>query len=197
LRLGGVTGFWELDKVWPNSLAVGLAVDPSEPYVTVSGGYLAADVDFGGGPRDWAGGLDAFVVQYDHSGHYRWDHTWGSAGQDSMNGLAVDADGNLYGAGAISGATDFGGGPRPTAGSTTRYLARFDLAGTYAWDATWGVASGDFNSGPPAVGAGLAFFIGSATAAIDADPGAGTLTLLPRGDYDGVLVALNANTGRF
>lgn len=83
--------------------------------IVVSGIYDDT-VDFDPGPgvaerRVVQGGSSAFAVSFSTSGAFRWVSTFVSTGSCNPEGLAMDAAGDVYVAGAFSGLTDFDPGP--------------------------------------------------------------------------------------
>lgn len=113
-----------------------------------SGSVFAAGVfwgssDFGGGMRASIGMLDAFVVSFDALGNHLWDRTYGSAGQDEANAVAVSTNGDLAVAGHFRGGIDFGGGMRtPTSSGGNGYVLRLDHRGAHRWDRILELSSG-------------------------------------------------------
>ena len=54
-----------------------------------------------------AGGKDIFVCKFSSAGAYTWAKNMGGTGDDSGNGIAVDASGNVYTTGYFNGTADF------------------------------------------------------------------------------------------
>ena len=125
-----------------------------------------------------------------------WAVTWGGAGREYGNWVAVDGSGNTYVAGSFSSATDFDPGDgvdihSPNGGFDT-FVCKFDLSGKYQWARTWG--------GPGADPGFPSWFEGATGCAVDSsgnvyvpytyqgtcdlDPGLGVDWHTPVGDYD-------------
>lgn len=58
---------------------------------------------FAGEIYDSAGGQDLFVQKVDSSGNTLWEMTYGNDASDLMNGISVDANGDIYAVGSVSG----------------------------------------------------------------------------------------------
>ena len=72
------------------------------------GGYFFGQLDLGGGPLTSAGSTDGFLARLDPSGAHVWSKSFGGPDGDQLNGLVVDAAGNVAVAGAIGGRRDDG-----------------------------------------------------------------------------------------
>ncbi|HTQ06929.1 MAG TPA: SBBP repeat-containing protein [Polyangiaceae bacterium] len=72
-----------------------------------------------------AGGLDAFLAEYDGSGNLLWRRQFGSAGDDRPWSLAVDAAGNAYVAGTTNGSLD----GASASGWDSLFVVQFDTNG--------------------------------------------------------------------
>jgi hypothetical protein len=110
-----------------------VAVDGSGN-VLVAGNFRGT-TDLGSGPLTSSGGLDMFVAKYSASGEFVWAKRFGSAnGDDSANGLAVDAGGNVIVTGYFTATVGFGGATlsAPYLGINT-FLAKFSPTGAHLW----------------------------------------------------------------
>lgn len=115
-----------------NEGVYGVAMDGSGNVVV--SGYAIKPVDFGGGLLAALGSSDAFVAKYAaSSGAHQWSRRLGGLGNDYGYGVAVDASGNIYVAGAIGGLASFGGLSLPLLGSSDGFLAKFGPTGTPLW----------------------------------------------------------------
>jgi len=116
-----------------------IAVDGVGNVVAVSS--FSALTDFGGGERTSNGGVDAAVWSLDSDGTYRWDRTFGGAGDDAMDHVAVSDDGSVTAVGVFEGPADFGGGNR----TETRglFALRLTSRGAYLWDRSVALAASD------------------------------------------------------
>src|SRR5262249_5464222 len=73
-------------------------------------GIFRGTADLGRGPLTSLGGLDMFVAKYSPSGDPLWAKRFGDMYDDSANGIAVDAAGNVVVTGNFGWRIDFGGG---------------------------------------------------------------------------------------
>jgi len=149
------------------STAWGLAVDATGNALVI--GKHDSPVDFGGGPLTTPGG---FVVKFSGAdGSHLWST---SIGNTRVEGVAVDATGNLLVTGQFVGSVDIGGGPLTPAGECAIFVAKLSGAhGSHIWskgfgttgctsdqqqvavDATGNVlTTGDFNTGTVDFGGG-------------------------------------------
>ena len=87
------------------------AIESNSNGDVVVGGFLhsqSMDADPGPGVATLnASGLsDAYIVVLDQDGNFRWAHEYGTAGEESIKGVATDASGNIYVNAGISGSVD-------------------------------------------------------------------------------------------
>jgi Beta-propeller repeat len=76
-----------------------------------------------------AGGIDAFLAEYDTSGNLLWRKQFGSSGDDLAWGVAVDSAGNAYVAGTTNGSLD----GASSAGWDAAFVVQFDSSGNRGW----------------------------------------------------------------
>lgn len=109
---------------------VGICSDPSGNIFVC--GKFSGTVNFGGGSVTSSGGLDLFVVKYSSTGGFLWSKLLGDTLDDSANGVACDASGNVVVTGFFSGSVNFGGGVISTPfGNPNVFLAKYSSTGTY------------------------------------------------------------------
>jgi hypothetical protein len=101
-------------------------------------GFFEDSVNFGDGPRNAAGGRDAFVGRYNAAGDLRWAKTFGGPGNDQADALAVDQDGNIHVSDHFAQQIDFGAGPVNSSGDDDAYVISVDSAGALRWAVTFG-----------------------------------------------------------
>lgn len=114
--------------------------------VYVVGRYASLNCDFnpGGAPdiHSTNGDRDIFLAKYDPSGNFKWARTWGAAGWDTPNGLAVDESNNVYVTGWFFGAVDFdladGKIELTSNGDSDIFLVKFNPSGDLQWATSWG-----------------------------------------------------------
>lgn len=104
------------------------------------GGYFQDTFDLNPDPivEDLAvstGGGDIFIVKLDSAGNYVWGKQIGGSSSDDLNGMAVDAAGNIYATGYSSGNVDFDPGTGyhwlPSGGRG--YLLALNADGDFRW----------------------------------------------------------------
>ncbi|MCP4134732.1 MAG: hypothetical protein GY754_27405, partial [bacterium] len=83
--------------------------------------------DLGGNGN--AGGSDVFLVKYNTKGEIVWLNQLGSSASETVEGIALDRDGNIIIAGYTSGDLD-GNGNR---GEADAFLAKFNASGEQLW----------------------------------------------------------------
>ena len=122
-----------------------LTVDPSGNAVVAG----QSDDAWGAPIRAWAGNYDGFVAKVDTNGALKWNTFLGGgvAGTDYDDcfGVAADAAGNLYVAGASDGT--WGAPIRAAAGGSDAFVAKLDASGALLWNTFLGGATSDSASG--------------------------------------------------
>jgi hypothetical protein len=83
-------------------------------------------------------GYDAFVAKYDAAGNRVWINEFGTTGNESAGGVAVDGLGNVFVVGNTTGS--LGG---PNAGGNDTFLAKFDVDGNQLWIHQFGTTADD------------------------------------------------------
>src|SRR5262249_15332426 len=146
----------------------GLAVDRSGNLLVT--GSFGATMDLGGGSLRSVGSSDGFVAKFSGvDGSYIWAKTFGTAGPDIGNGVAVDPIivNGIVG-GTLGGAFNFGTGMTTSAGI---FLAAYDALGNNLWGKTFNTsiipANGNDSGNAVAVDAnGNILLCGAVTASI-------------------------------
>lgn len=117
--------------------------------------YAAIQVAAGLDGNTAFGAADVFVVKYRADGQKVWSSQIGSAGNDLVNGIAVDASGNVYVVGGTAG--NFQG---TNAGSSDAFVAKLGAAdGAFLWSRQFGTAVFDA-ANAVAVGADGVYVVG-------------------------------------
>jgi cysteine-rich repeat protein len=116
----------------------GAAFDKDANLVVV--GSFNGTANFGSGPVADLGSGDVFVMKLDPSGNVLFAKRFGGTGQDTANGVAVDAAGNIYVAGRVNGSIDFGGGVLASKGYDA-FLLKLDSSGNHVWSKMYGDSS--------------------------------------------------------
>jgi hypothetical protein len=106
--------------------------------VDASGGiYLAGlfrdTVDFGGGARFTARGVDGFLARLGAGGEVRWARQLGGANDDIASTLAVDPQGKAVVVGSFSDKLSVGDGTLESEGADDMFVAMFDPDGRRRW----------------------------------------------------------------
>ncbi len=73
-------------------------------------------------------GTDVVVLKFDPAGTIVWGKQFGSTANETANGIAVDAAGNVHFTGYSSGSVDFGGGLLPGV-----FVVKLNPAGGHLW----------------------------------------------------------------
>jgi hypothetical protein len=117
-----------------------------------------------------AGGTDAFVAKYDDNGVRLWVRQFGSANDDFAFGVAVDASGNVYAAGATYGSVD---NTTPSAGGADMMLLRYDTDGNLQWARQRGTPAADVGMGVAVDASGDGWVCGTTGGAFDGNAARG------------------------
>jgi hypothetical protein len=135
--------------------AVAVAVD-SNSDVLVTGMFHGSFV-VGSTTLTSSGGSDIFVAKLSRAtGDVLWIKTFGSPGDDYGVAIATDANDNVYLAGQLAGAIDFGGGARTPAGSVDAFVVKLTATGQHGWSNTFGGPYLDSASGLSVAGSTVA-----------------------------------------
>lgn len=113
----------------------GVAVDGAgNVYV---GGYTESSLD--GTPI--LGGYDAFVRMYDAAGSVQWTWQFGTAADDWVHAVAVDADGSVYVSGGTHGDLD---AVNADPEDPDVFVHKYDAAGNVQWAVQQGTADSEY-----------------------------------------------------
>ena len=109
------------------------AVAPSGDVIVLF--ETSAGASLGGGVLPNAGERDVALARLDgNTGAHVWSGSWGNAGQDLADALAVDGAGNIAITGTYrDGTLDLGGGDLPQVTDSTAFIAQFDQDGDHLW----------------------------------------------------------------
>ena len=118
--------------------AVGVAIDPVGN--VYAAGNTSGDLD-GNSNAGMVGNFDLFVVKYDSSGVKQWTRQLGTPGDDFANGIAADAQGNVYVTGTTSGGLD--GNANAGLSGVDMFIVKYDGAGTRQWTRQFGAGGDD------------------------------------------------------
>ncbi len=113
-----------------NSAGTGIVTNPAgNIYIT---GYFENALQLGRFQLQGIGGRDIFLAKFTSDGLLVWWRKAGGGGADEANGITLDAQGNIFLTGSISGTVNFGD---ITSSSSTSdfFLAKYDGNGTPLW----------------------------------------------------------------
>jgi|JI9StandDraft_1071089.scaffolds.fasta_scaffold10786_5 hypothetical protein len=181
-----------------------LVVDGSGNVFVV--GRFAGTVDFdpsaGTANLVSSGGDDAFVAKYSNAGVYQWAIKIGSAGNETAEGVSVDASGDVYVSGGFFNTIDFNPGAGVnnlvSSGSDDIFVAKYSSAGVYQWAIKIGGTGSDVSRSCAYDATGNVYVtgrLGSANA--DFDPGAGSALLSTAGNDDIFLAKYSSAAGAY
>ncbi|MCI4567961.1 SBBP repeat-containing protein [Lysobacter sp. CFH 32150] len=176
-----------------DDFAAGVVVDGSgNTYLT---GFTQS-LDFpraGGGQANNGGGADAFVTKIDANGALVYSSYLGGAGDDVAYGIALDASGNVYLTGNTNSANFPLRSPLQGAllGTTNAFVTKLNAAGNALVYSTYLGVNEDFGNGIVVDGGGNAYVSGYTKGGL-VFLGTPFQSNYGGGDYDGVLIKLNA-----
>ncbi len=111
--------------------ATRIAVDEAgNSYAT---GTYTGTAEFGAFTLTSVGDVDIYLVKTDPNGEVVWAASAGGPSIDSANGIAVDADGNVYIAGSYEISAAFGGMTVAAGFGPNAYLAKYSSSGVLQW----------------------------------------------------------------
>jgi hypothetical protein len=172
------------------STGTGPAISASA--ATMTGGDIIVAVDYqgsfqlaGGDVLTSAGMDDVALARVSSAGKLVWSKSFGGAGVDRPNALAVGRNGDIAVSGEFEGQVSFGGETFASFGGRDAFVARYTADGVHVWSR---------QAGSPGVDRGLGIAVDAAGAVYETfsyhdtiDFGGGPLTA-PGTDYGGVLV---------
>lgn len=147
---------------------------------------------------------DGFVAAYDTDGVLLWAHQFGGVGEDSVNGVAVDANGNVYAVGEITGAVGLDPTVLSTASSRSSsrgrprshedgFVVSLDVTGGYRWSQVIASTRDDSAEAVAIDGLGNVIVVGEFEGRVDFDPSAAAAVLTSLGGEDAFVVTYGAN----
>jgi hypothetical protein len=153
-------------------------------------GYFSETVNFNpdasGGVRTSQGGRDAFIVEYEPDGRFRWVVTYGGAGDDDATDLVFDADDRVHVTGAFAGQVNLdpqGSALLTSAGGTDVLLAEYDAYGRYESAVRFGGTGQDAGYALALTGVQLVLG-GTFQGRVDLGAGSAAQTVTSRGSSD-------------
>ncbi|HTF02821.1 MAG TPA: LamG-like jellyroll fold domain-containing protein, partial [Bacteroidia bacterium] len=106
----------------------------------------STSISSGGHQNTFGGNHDGFLVKFNAAGVRQWGTYYGDAGEDFIYADALDADGNIYIAGATgsTSAIASGGYQNTNAGYTDGFFVKFNPSGIREWGTYYGGTSLDY-----------------------------------------------------
>ncbi len=184
-------------SISPGSAGVvkAITVDKSNNDVYVAG-FFYNTADFGAGPVNSVGGYDMFLAKYSSSGVLRWANRYGSsqgadfAGDESIDGMAIDNVGNVVIVGSYLDTVNFGTGPLTARGGKDAFIVKLNSSGVTLWSKTYGNSGTDDSASAVAIDANNNIYI---TGRFSVDVNLGGTTLVSQGSYDTVVAKFNSS----
>lgn len=131
---------------------------------------------------------------------FSWAKSLGSGSNEEGRSIAVDASGNVYTTGYLTGSGDFDPGPGVTtltsAGSTDVYISKLDASGNFVWAIRMGGTGPQSASAIALDNSGNIYLAGNFNNTIDLDPGSGFAGFTSLGAQD-VFIAKYDPSGNY
>lgn len=112
-----------------------LAVETDDTGNVFIGGFFSGASVFDGTNTANGSGLgnDAFLIKLDASGNSKWVKAFGFSGNQSINDIEIQPNGNIVIAGAIGDSISFGGNSLTGSGGVDLFLATLNPSGNLVW----------------------------------------------------------------
>lgn len=147
-----------------NEVAEAIVVDANGD-IYITGYFQSPVISFGGTVLTNTGVADMFIVKYDPNGTVLWAKSIGGSSSETGEGIATDAIGNIYVAGAFSspsiiiGSNNFSNDT--TDGSFDMFISKYDSNGNVLWAKKAGGNSDDNGSSISVDANGNSYITGS------------------------------------
>jgi hypothetical protein len=97
-------------------------------------GNFTGTADLGGAlTLPSSGGLDMFITKLDTNGNHIWGHSFGGSGQDVVNGVSTNDNGEIYITGSYEGAITFDAVDLAGPGSNSAFVVKLSTVGKTIW----------------------------------------------------------------
>ncbi len=169
--------------------------------VYTTGGFQdSVDFDPNGSAFDlYSFGSEVFISKLDASGNFVWaKHFAGGAGDYYGQGIAVDADHNVFTTGYINSSVDMDPGPNSLymgSGIGVIFVSKLNAAGDYVWAKILPTSGFGYGNGLAINANSDVYITGGFIGNGDFDPGAGTTTLTAVGNMDVFILNLDSAGG--
>jgi hypothetical protein len=150
--------------------------------VDANGDVYAAGVTFGALEGSNAGDGDVFVRSYDRDGNLRWTRQFGTSSTEDANGIATDANGNVYATGVTYGALE-----GSYAGAADAFVRSYDRDGNLRWTRQFGTSSTEIANGVATDAHGHVYSAGYTTGALEGSNAGAADAFVRSHDRDGNL----------
>ncbi len=165
-------------------------------------GFFKGTTDFDPGPGIYNlssvnGEKDMLILKLDTDGNFIWAKQIGSAGDEEITSVAVDAAQNVYCSGSFGGTLDFDPGPgvfnlTPINSPFNTAVFKLDINGNFIWARQFNQTIGVQQ--PLKIVAGKLVIAGEFKGTIDLDPGPGTANFTALGTVDAFIIELDENS---
>ncbi|MBL7719737.1 MAG: T9SS type A sorting domain-containing protein [Flavipsychrobacter sp.] len=173
-----------------NEAARGIAVDNNGNVILCGAFTTTMNFNPGGNPTNLAflGVADGFVAKYDNNGSLLWVRQQGGTAEIYTNGVACDADGNVFITGYYFGTMSPDHGitmiSHISQGQKDIFLTKFDSTGAFKWSRSVGGTSFDGGVAIAIDTNGDPVITGYYQGVVDFDPGVGTVNDTANGGSD-------------
>ena len=170
-------------KIGSSSSDGGYAIRGDAAGNTVVGGAYRGSTNLGGTTLSSAGGADGYIAKYSPTGTLLWGRTVGGNSDDFVDGLTIDANGDVIVAGRFTGTAGFGGTSLVASGPSDMVIAKYSGAnGAHLWSKRYGDVYDDAASAVTTDGANNVYFTGYFRGSVNF--GGGMLTVPYTNDLD-------------
>lgn len=102
--------------------------------IIVTGSYFSTPLNFQNSVINSSGGYDVFIAKYDAAGNELWVRSFGSAGEENVNDIACDENGDIYLTGTYNNNNVFGGDSILSSNfQYSMFLIKYDSLGNEIW----------------------------------------------------------------
>lgn len=102
--------------------------------IIVTGSYVSSPLSFQNSSINSNGGYDVFVAKYDAGGNELWVRSFGGGGEENVNDITCDGNGNIYLTGIYNYNVSFGGDTLTSSNfQYSMFLIKYDSLGNEVW----------------------------------------------------------------